>query len=122
MLGHGAAFLLKKDWLAAVAASLLFTGTQGEMFQDPNWAKTEVIYVFLYAAIDVRAAACRPADDDQRDLIFERFEPGGVGVGLENVVGGGWNRDHISFARNYFVCPLAVDWQAGQFSRNSTYT
>jgi serine/threonine-protein kinase len=43
--------LLKKDWLAAVAASLLFTFTQPELFTDLNWKKTIAIYVVLYAAM-----------------------------------------------------------------------
>ncbi len=42
---------LKKDWLAAIAASVLFTLTEGEVVTDPNWLKIVAIYVGLYAIL-----------------------------------------------------------------------
>ena len=36
----GLRVLLKKDWLAAIAASVFFTVTQNDLFGDPNWKKT----------------------------------------------------------------------------------
>jgi serine/threonine protein kinase len=42
---------LKKDWLAAIAASVLFTISQNDILSDPNWQKTVVFYLFLYAIL-----------------------------------------------------------------------
>jgi serine/threonine-protein kinase len=47
----GLRVLLKKDWLAAIAASLMFTLTESEILTDPYWMKTLVIYVILYAIL-----------------------------------------------------------------------
>jgi predicted Ser/Thr protein kinase len=47
----GLRVLLKKDWLAAIAASVLFTATQNDILNDPHWQKQLVIYLFLYAII-----------------------------------------------------------------------
>ncbi len=43
--------LLKKDWLAAIAAALLFTATQNDILTDPNWQKQLAVYVTLYAIL-----------------------------------------------------------------------
>ncbi|HTB14445.1 MAG TPA: serine/threonine-protein kinase [Bryobacteraceae bacterium] len=47
----GLRVLLKKDWLAAIAASVLFTATQSDILNDPNWQKKIVIYLILYAIL-----------------------------------------------------------------------
>jgi len=43
--------LLKKDWLAAIAASVLFTFSEGQVVTDPNWMKLAAIYVASYAVL-----------------------------------------------------------------------
>jgi len=43
--------LLKKDWLAAIAASFLFMATQNDIINNPNWQKQAVIYLVLYAIL-----------------------------------------------------------------------
>jgi predicted Ser/Thr protein kinase len=47
----GLRVLLKKDWLAAIAASVLFTITQNDILNDPNWGKKAVIYLVLWAIL-----------------------------------------------------------------------
>ena len=47
----GLRVLLKKDWLAAIAASVLFTITQSDILIDPNWQKRALIYLVLYAIL-----------------------------------------------------------------------
>jgi predicted Ser/Thr protein kinase len=47
----GLRVLLKKDWLAAIAASILFTATQNDILNDPHWQKQLAIYLTLYAII-----------------------------------------------------------------------
>jgi len=47
----GLRVLLKKDWLAAIAASILFTATQSEIFNDPDWQKKIIIFLTLYAVL-----------------------------------------------------------------------
>ncbi len=47
----GLRVLLKRDWLAAIAASVLFTFSEGQILSNPEWMKMAVIYVSLYAVI-----------------------------------------------------------------------
>jgi predicted Ser/Thr protein kinase len=47
----GLRVLLKKDWLAAIAASILFTATQSEILNDPDWQKKIIIFLTLYAIL-----------------------------------------------------------------------
>jgi serine/threonine-protein kinase len=47
----GLRVLLKKDWLAAIVASVLFTMGQNDLVGDPNWRKMAVIYLILYAIL-----------------------------------------------------------------------
>jgi serine/threonine protein kinase len=43
--------ILKKDWIAALAAALLFTAGQDELFTDANWQRTAAMYVVLYSIL-----------------------------------------------------------------------
>jgi hypothetical protein len=47
----GLRVVLKKDWLAAIAASVLFTGVQGGIINDPDWKKQLIIYLVLYGIL-----------------------------------------------------------------------
>jgi len=47
----GLRVVLKKDWLAAIAASVLFTGVQGGIINDPDWKKQVIIYLVLYGIL-----------------------------------------------------------------------
>jgi serine/threonine-protein kinase len=47
----GLRVLLKKDWLAAIAASILFTATQSELLNDPDWQRKIIIFFTLYAIL-----------------------------------------------------------------------
>ncbi|MGA3201271.1 MAG: serine/threonine-protein kinase [Bryobacteraceae bacterium] len=43
--------ILKKDWLAAIAASVLFTLGENGILSDPNWEKTVAMYIVLYTGL-----------------------------------------------------------------------
>jgi hypothetical protein len=47
----GLRHFLKKDWLAAIAASILFTISQDEVFTDADWERTAVTFVILYSIL-----------------------------------------------------------------------
>jgi len=48
----GLRVLLKKDWLAATAASLLFTAVvQNDVFGDPHWPQKLALYFVLYGVL-----------------------------------------------------------------------
>ncbi len=48
----GLRVLVKKDWLAAIAASLLFTIlVQNDVFGDPHWPQKLAVYSVLYAVL-----------------------------------------------------------------------
>jgi serine/threonine-protein kinase len=48
----GLRVLLKKDWLAAIAASIMFTTVaQSDVLNSPDWQKLLVTYVVLYAIL-----------------------------------------------------------------------
>jgi hypothetical protein len=47
----GLRVLLKKDWLAAIGAAVIFTGIQGGIVNDPDWKKQLIIYLVLYTIL-----------------------------------------------------------------------
>jgi predicted Ser/Thr protein kinase len=47
----GLRVVLKKDWLAAIAASVLFTAIQNGIINDPDWKRQVVIYLVVYAIL-----------------------------------------------------------------------
>jgi serine/threonine-protein kinase len=47
----GLRVLLKKDWLAAIAAAVLFTAIQGGIVNDPDWTKQLIVYLVLYGIL-----------------------------------------------------------------------
>ncbi len=47
----GLRVMLKKDWLAAIAAAVLFTFAEGQVVGDPHWLKMALIYTGIYAVL-----------------------------------------------------------------------
>jgi len=47
----GLRMLLRKDVLAAVAAAILFTMSEGEVINDPDWKAAATIYVVLFSVL-----------------------------------------------------------------------
>jgi hypothetical protein len=43
--------LLKKDWLAAIAAAIVFSASQSDILSDPDWQKLALTYVVLYSML-----------------------------------------------------------------------
>jgi hypothetical protein len=43
--------ILKRDWLAAIAASVLFTLSQNELFTDAHWERTAATFILLYSIL-----------------------------------------------------------------------